>query len=227
MNIVTCVFRSSVGKKYVMAATGCLLFGFVTVHLLGNLQIYRGRHAINAYAALLKGNELLLWTFRIGLFLVAVVHVATALSLALDNRKARPIGYSLVYTPPYSSYASRTMVMSGLILLAFIVFHLMHFTVGVVQPSIMSLHDGEGRHDVYEMMVLGFSQPAVSISYLIAMGLLYLHLSHGIGSLFQSLGLKNQNYSGLILGFSQGAALLIFLGNCSIPLAVLTGILPK
>lgn len=210
-----------------MAVTGCILFGFVTVHLLGNLQIYLGPDAINAYAALLKGNHLLLWTFRIGLLLVALIHIITALWLALENWRARPETYSPAYTPPYSSYASRTMVMSGLILLAFIVYHLLHFTVGVVQPSIMPLEDHLGRHDVYHMMIRGFSQPIVAISYLVAMGLLYLHLSHGIGSLFQSLGLKNRNYAGLILGFSQGAALLIFLGNCSIPLAILAGVVPK
>ncbi len=223
MNIITSLFKSSIGRKFVMAITGCILFGFVIVHLLGNLQIYLGRDHLNAYAALLKGNPVLLWSFRIGLTAVVVLHIATAISLTLEDRAARPARYAN-WKPPYASYASRTMFMSGFILFAFIVYHLLDFTVGVAQPGIMGFHDQQGRHDVYRMVVMGFSNPWVSGFYLLAMVLLYLHLSHGIGSFFQSLGLKNRQYTDLILGFSQGAAALIFLGNCSIPLAVLTGL---
>ncbi len=226
MNIIVRIFKSSIGKKYVMAVTGCLLFGFVIIHLLGNLQIYLGRDHLNAYAALLKGNQILLWSFRLGLLAIALIHITTAVMLTLENWAARPIPYTS-YTAPYSTYAARTMVVSGSVLLAFVIYHLMHFTVGVVQPQIMELLDDKGRHDVYAMVILGFGNPWVSSSYLAAMVLLYLHLSHGISSLFQSLGLKNQNYAGLILGFSQGAAALIFFGNCSIPIAVLIGILTR
>ena len=205
-----------------MAITGCLLFGFVIVHLLGNLQIYIGPESLNAYASLLKGNPVLLWSFRLGLLLTAALHIATALSLSVENRAARPIAYA-GRKVPYADLASRTMLVSGLILLAFIIYHLLQFTVGVAQPSIMHFQDAKGHADVYRMVIGGFSNPWISGFYVLSMGLLYLHLSHGIGSLFQSLGLKNQQYSDLILGFSQGAALLIFLGNCSIPVAVLMG----
>ena len=224
MNIITRLFKSSIGKKYVMAVTGCLLFGFVIVHLLGNLQIYLGPDAINAYAALLQGNKLVLWSFRFGLGGLVLLHITTATALTIENRSARPVAY-LNSKPPYSSVSARTMVMSGTIIFLFIVYHLLHLTVGLTQPDIMHFTDPKGRHDVYKMMILGFSNPWVSAVYLTGMVLLYLHLSHGIGSFFQSLGLKNRHYGEIILGFSQGAALLIFLGNCSIPLAILTGIL--
>jgi succinate dehydrogenase / fumarate reductase cytochrome b subunit len=224
MNIIKNLFQSSIGKKFVMAITGSLLFGFVIVHLLGNLQIYLGRDALNAYAALLQGNKLVLWSFRFGLGGIALLHVTTAVALYLENRAARPMPYER-YVAPYSNFSSRSMVLSGLTLFAFIVYHILHLTVGATQPGIMHFTDPKGRHDVYQMMVTGFAHPGVSGFYMLAMALLYFHLSHGIDSLFQSLGLKTRQYSGIILGFSQGAAILIFLGNCSIPVAILTGIL--
>ena len=207
-----------------MAITGSLLFGFVIVHLLGNLQIYLGPDALNAYAALLQGNKVVLWSFRFGLGGLALLHITTAVALYLENRSARPIPYER-YTAPYSSFSSRSMVLSGLTLFAFIVYHILHLTVGVTQPDIMHFTDTHGRHDVYRMMITGFAHPGVAGFYMLAMVLLYFHLSHGINSLFQSLGLKNRQYSGLIFGFSQGAAALICIGNCSIPIAILTGIL--
>jgi succinate dehydrogenase / fumarate reductase cytochrome b subunit len=170
-----------------MAVTGCLLFGFVIVHLLGNLQIYLGPDAINAYAALLQGNKLVLWSFRLGLGALVLLHITTATALTIENRAARPVAY-LNGTPPYSSVSSRTMVMSGAIIFLFIVYHILHFTAGLTQPDIMHFIDAKGRHDVHKMMILGFSNPWVSGVYLAAMSLLYLHLSHGIGSFFQSLG---------------------------------------
>lgn len=205
-----------------MAITGFLLFSFVVVHLLGNLQIFLGLEPINRYALLLKSNALVLWSFRVGLLAVTVLHIATGLSLAIENRRARPEGY-VKGKAPYSSFASRTMVISGLILLAFIIFHLLHFTVGVVSPSIMGLVDPYGRVDVFNMVVKGFSVPWISFFYIGSMAMLYFHLSHGISSLFQSLGLKSYNYSGFIMGFAHGAAFILFLGNCSIPLAILLG----
>ena len=224
MNIIISIFRSSIGRKYLMAVTGCLLFGFVVVHLLGNLQIFLGPDHINAYAALLQGNKLVLWSFRIGLAAIALIHIVTAISLALENRAARPEPY-LNSKPPYSTLASRTMLFGGCFIFFFILFHLLHFTVGAVQPDVMHFTDKAGRHDVYRMMVQGFRNPLVSGVYILGMAFLYLHLSHGISSFFQSLGLKNRHYAGLISGFGQGAALVILLGNCAIALAALTGVL--
>lgn len=221
MNLINRIFQSTIGKKYVVAITGGMLATFVVVHLLGNLQIYLGRENLNAYAALLKGNQFLLWTFRIGLGTIGLIHVATALLLYFENRAARPIKYAMGEAP-YATLASRTMILSGLFLLGFVIFHLLHFTIGLIQPDIMTYVD-RGRHDVYRMVLQGFSHWWVAVGYWICMGFLYLHLSHGLSSLFQSFGLKNRQYGDFILGFSQGAALLIFLGNCSIPLAVILG----
>lgn len=225
MNIITSIFRSSIGRKYIMAVTGLLLFGFVTVHLLGNLQIFLGPDHINAYAALLQGNKLVLWSFRFGLGAIVLIHVTTAISLALENRAARPVAY-LNSTPPYSSFASRTMVFGGLFLFCFIIFHLLHFTLGVVHPSVMHYTDPQGRHDVYRMMVESFQNPIISLIYVAGMVFLFLHLSHGISSLFQSLGFKNRNYKALIEGFAKLAAFVILFGNCAIALAALARILP-
>lgn len=221
MNIIKRIFQSSIGKKYVVAITGGMLVTFVVVHLLGNLQIFLGRENLNAYAALLKGNRFMLWSFRIGLGTIGLIHVITALLLYFENRAARPVPYA-VGEAPYASLASRTMIWSGLVLLGFVIFHLLHLTIGVIQPAIMTYED-HGRHDVYRMVLQGFSQGGVGVAYWVCMAFLYLHLSHGISSLFQSLGFKNRQYGDFILGFSQGAALLLFLGNCSIPLAVLMG----
>ena len=207
-----------------MAVTGFLLFGFVVVHLLGNLQIFLGPDHINAYAALLQGNKLVLWSFRAGLALIALLHITTAISLSLENRAARPVAY-LDSKPPYATFASRIMLLGGLCLFTFIVYHLLHFTVGVTQPGVMHFTDASGRHDVYRMMVQGFQNPLVSLIYVGGMVFLYWHLSHGISSVFQSLGLKNRHFAGLIEGFAQGAALVILLGNCAIAVAALTGML--
>src|SRR5262249_10850949 len=152
------LWRSSLGKKYVMAITGFGLWLFVIVHLLGNLQIFLGPGKINAYGALLKATPALLWSARIGLLFIATLHIVAAVPLALSNRRARPVGYEFK-KPVASTFANRTMLVSGLIVLAFIVFHLAQFTFGWVDPQYLRLEDAEGRHDVYQMMVTGFSNP--------------------------------------------------------------------
>src|SRR5215475_1469758 len=146
------LWRSSLGKKYVMAITGFGLWIFVIVHMLGNLQIFLGPGKINAYAALLKSTPALLWSARAGLLLIATLHVVSATRLVLANRRARPMRYEFK-KPAASTFANRTMWVSGLIILAFILFHLSHFTFGWVNPQFLRLEDAEGRHDVYGMMV--------------------------------------------------------------------------
>ena len=224
MNIIKGVFQSSIGKKYVVAITGTALLGFVIVHMLGNLQILLGMEKLNAYALLLTHNKVFLWTFRVVLAMLALTHILTALLLAWENRAVRPTGYA-TGTVPYAPLSARTMVISGALILTFAIYHILHFTVGVTQPSIAHLTDPQGRHDVYRMVLLGFSHPAVAFFYILSMVLLYLHLQHGIASIFQSLGLKNREFSGLILGFAHGVALLLLLGNSFIPIAVLTGLI--
>jgi len=222
MNLFSRAYRSSLGKKYIMAITGLLLFLFVIVHMLGNLQVYIGPEAMNAYAALLKSKPALLWSFRAGLFIIAVLHIVSALQLAAENRNARPQAYA--EGKPIADLASRTILLSGLIVLAFIVYHLMHFTLGVTNPDFMELHDPLGRHDVYRMVVEGFRIPLVSAFYIISMGLLCLHLSHGVSSLFQSLGIRRKSTLGAFNRFAQISAFVIFLGNVSIPISILAGV---
>ena len=221
MNVFSRAYHSSLGKKYVMALTGLLLFLFVIVHMAGNLQVFIGREPMNAYAAALASRPGLLWTARIGLLVIAVLHIVSALQLASENRAARPQPY--VEGKPIASFASRTILVSGLIIFAFIIYHLMHFTLGVTNPDFVELHDPLGQHDVYQMVVEGFRNPYVSLFYIVSMGLLCLHLSHGVSSLFQSLGIRRKSSLALINRIAQVSALAIFIGNCSIPIAILAG----
>jgi succinate dehydrogenase / fumarate reductase cytochrome b subunit len=214
------LWHSSIGKKYVMAITGLGLFLFVIAHMAGNLQIFLGANQLNAYAFTLKSTPLVLWSFRLGLMAIFIFHITAGIQLAVANRRARPRGYKK-FQVVASTFASRTILISGLIILAFIVFHLSHFTFGFVNPTYLALTDDLGRHDVYRMMVEGFSKPLVSIFYIFSMGLLLIHLSHGVSSSFQSLGLRSKRSFRFFEIFARVSALVIFLGNCSIPLAIL------
>jgi succinate dehydrogenase / fumarate reductase, cytochrome b subunit len=223
MSNVTRFFKSSLGKKYVMALTGFALFAFVIAHMAGNLQIFLGADSINAYAAFLKARPALLWSARAGLLVVAILHITAAIQLVRINRRARPIGYNDNKVVA-SSLAQRTIFMSGLIILAFIIYHLLHFTFGATNPDYLGYRDSLGRHDVYRMMIAGFSNVWVSLFYVIAMGLLCLHLSHGVSSMFQSLGLRRRAITRSINLFARTMALVIFIGNVAIVVAVLTGL---
>lgn len=219
------LWQSSLGKKYVMAITGLGLYIFVIIHMIGNLQVFFGPTRINEYAHTLKANPALLWTARLGLLVIALLHVTAALSLAYANRKARPINYA-VGKPVASTFAQRTIVVSGLILLAFILFHLAHFTLGYVNAQYLQFQDPlTGYQDVRRMMIEGFSNPLVVLFYIVSMGLLLLHLSHGVSSTFQSLGLRSKKTLGFFKRLAQVSALLLFLGNSAIPLAILAGLI--
>ena len=222
MNLFSRAYRSSLGKKYVMAVTGFLLFLYVIAHMAGNLQVYLGPEQLNAYAELLHSKPPLLWTARVGLLVIAVLHIVSALQLAAENRAARPQSYA--EGKPLASLASRTILVSGLIVFAFIVYHLMHFTLGVTNPDFVDLHDAAGRYDVYTMVVEGFRNPYVSVFYIVSMGLLCLHLSHGVSSMFQSLGIRRKSTLASFNRFARIAAIVIFIGNCSIPIAILAGV---
>lgn len=225
MKTLKLIFQSSLGKKYIMAVSGLLLFLFVIVHMVGNLQIFLGKEFINSYAQFLKSVPELLWPARIGLLTLAILHIVSAIGLARENSKARPVSYDSdkVYG---ASFASQAILFSGLIVLAFIVYHILHFTIGAIQADALThteIFKGENRHDVYKMMVVGFSSPWISMIYLICMGLLCLHLSHGVSSMFQSLGWKKNAFRRALDNFARISALIIFLGNCSIPIAILLG----
>jgi len=217
-------FTSSLGKKFLMAITGAGLFLFVIGHLLGNLQIFLGPEAINRYGHFLQTTPEILWPARIGLLVFVGIHIWASISLTLENRAARGTRYEVKEVVD-ASLASRTMIWSGLIILAFVAFHLAHYTLMVVYPGFRDLRDANGWHDIYRMMIIGFSNYWVSGFYVLSIGLLCIHLGHGVGAMFQSLGLKNQTYTGPIVRFSIIAAAIIFLGYISIPLAVLAGVL--
>ena len=217
--------NSSIGMKWTMALSGLLLFLFVVVHLLGNLQLYAGPDKINDYAEGLRHLGPLLWMARIGLLVLFGAHVVSAIRLTQLNRSARPVPYAVV-SPQVSGYAARSMLMGGLIVLGFLGYHLAHFTFGLTHPEQFALHDAQGRHDVYGMVVLAFRQPLVAIFYILAMVPLAMHLSHGVSSAFQTLGASSPKYNTLLRALGPTVGAIVFIGNVSIPLAVLAGVIP-
>jgi succinate dehydrogenase / fumarate reductase, cytochrome b subunit len=224
MNILHRLFCSSLGKKYMLALTGAALLGFVVIHLLGNLQIFLGPGPLNAYAEFLQSKPGLVWSARLALLFIVGLHIYLAILVSWENKAARPVPYAC-YEPVNASLASRTMLWTGAMVACFIIYHLLHFTVKVTDPSYAGLMDAEGHADVYRMMVLGFSRVPISLVYIAGVGLLSYHLSHGINSMFQSLGLRNLAFAPILERLSKGFAILYFLGNLSIPVAVLAGIL--
>ena len=215
--------HSSVGKKAVVAVTGLLLLGFVIMHLAGNLSIFLGPEALNAYAAKLRHFGWLLWVARIGLLLVVTVHIVLAIVVTRENRAARPIPYE-VSRAVDTTLAARTMMISGLLLAVFIGYHLLHFTFHVVHAAEAHRVDSLGRHDVFSMVVLSFQDPVLVAWYVMAMAILSSHLHHGIGSWLQSLGLTNERFLPAIRRIAGIVAWLIFLGYSAIPVAILAGV---
>lgn len=210
-------YDATIGKKAVMAVTGVILFAFVLGHLAGNLQIFEGREKINAYGVFLQGLPGLLWTARLVLLISVILHIVASIQLARLNSAARPVKYAKK-DRSHSSYASRTMMWSGPIVGAFIVFHILHFTLGAVHPNFK-------QGDIYRNVVLGFQQIPVSLAYIFAMLLLGQHLYHGVYSMFQSLGVAHPSYTPWLKRAAVVFATIVVVGNCSIPIAVMTGFL--
>lgn len=201
-----------------MAVTGVILVGFLIAHFLGNALVFVGPEAINAYSAGLHNLAELLWVARIVLIVSVGLHIFCALRLAGKNTAARPQRYK-VKRDLATNYAARTMIWSGPILLGFILFHLAHLTLGVTPGDYAHSHS-----DVYSNVVRGFSIPWVSGFYIVSMLALGNHLYHGVWSMFQSLGLNHPTYNPRLMRAALGVTLLVTLGNISIPLAVLLGI---
>ena len=210
---------STVGKKLVMAVTGIVLFGFVIVHMLGNLQVYMGAEPINAYGLFLHSflHGAGIWLFRSVLLVAVLLHIWAMTALTVANRRARGVGYR-EWKARESTYASRTMRWSGVFLLAFIIFHLLHFTTGDFHPDFIP-------GDVYHNVITGFQVLPVSILYILATLALALHLFHGSWSMLQTLGLNHPRYNRLRNVVCVGLAALVVIGNLSFPVAVLTGLL--
>jgi succinate dehydrogenase / fumarate reductase, cytochrome b subunit len=232
---VSALVNSSVGAKVLVALTGLSLVTFLVFHLIGNLKVFSGQDAINAYAHFLKHDlGALIWVARGGLLALFVLHLALALRLKARARAARPVAYaypnSVQATPE-----SRTMLMTGLVILLFVLFHLAHYTFAWVHVAQMKngtevpyleLTDAKGRHDVYSMMVAGFTTPWLCVFYIVTQLLLFVHLRHGIQSAFQTLGLKNKRFRAAIsfLGLAVSGAILI--GNLFIVCGVWAGLAP-
>jgi succinate dehydrogenase / fumarate reductase cytochrome b subunit len=216
--------RSAVGRKAVMAVTGIILFGFVFVHMLGNLKVYLGADHMAEYGEFLRhvGAPAIppggaLWIARIVLLACVVFHIWAAWSLTLKAKAARPTPYEHK-EKIHTTYASRTMRWGGVIILLFILYHLLDFTVGTVNPNFV-----EGRP--YENLVASFNVWYVALFYIVANLALGLHLYHGVWSLFQSLGWNHPRFNAWRSWFAHGFAWIITLGNISFPLAVLTGLI--
>ncbi len=218
------LYQTSIGKKVIMAVTGLILFAYTFVHMYGNLHIFEGRQHLNDYAAWLRvmGYPLLpheggLWIARIVLLASVVGHIWAAWQVTRQDWAARPVAYAERKSIA-STYAARTMRWSGVILALFIVFHILHLTTGTAYSGQFS------KTDVYGNVVNGFLNPVVSLVYIVSMVLLGMHLYHGVWSMTQTLGWRNQVNNHLWRGFATVMAVVIAGGNIAIPLAVLAGI---
>jgi succinate dehydrogenase / fumarate reductase cytochrome b subunit len=218
------LWQTTIGKKVVMAVTGFILFGYVLLHMWGNLKIYYGREAINHYGVFLRAvgdplfaNEQLLWLVRAVLLVAVVLHIWAVVTLWQRDRAARPVGYR-TRKDVQASYAALTMRWGGIVILLFVVFHVLDLTTGTANPA---FHHG----DIYNNIVASFSRWWVSLFYIVAMLALGLHLYHGLWSMFQTLGLNTRRSNRLWRNVAIAAAVVIVAGNISVPIAVLAGLL--
>ncbi|MGH8020870.1 MAG: succinate dehydrogenase cytochrome b subunit [Opitutaceae bacterium] len=245
MNLAAALFTSSIGRKILMAVTGLILLGYVTVHLVGNLHIFGAPDEINGYAHFLQGLGPVLWSVRIILLAAVVLHIWAGVVLTLENRKARKSEYEFRHTIQ-ATFASRTMRITGLVVFFFILYHIAQFTVGVdgdffqgdhfkTRLPEYTMHEdfhlfgflmvpaGTEVHDVFTMVVRSFQSPIVSAFYIISVGLLAYHLWHGFESMFQTLGLKTARWTRCLRILTRAFCVLYFVGNLTIPAAVLFG----
>ncbi len=241
MTPIVSLIRSTIGRKFLMAVTGLILVGFVIGHLVGNLQIFSPPDKINGYAEFLHAMGPMLWVARIVILASVVIHVWAAISLTLENNRARGgTRYGTKHTIQ-ATLASRTMRLTGLVVLAFLVYHLLHFTIGGVDanfkanlPAYTLTSDyhvmgvsvvpaGAVVQDVHTMVVRGFQNPIVSIFYIVAVGLLSFHLVHGVDSMFQTFGLRNSRWGAGLRKVALLLAVVYFLGNLAIPASILAG----
>lgn len=219
MNWIRRFYGTTLGKKFLMALTGVILLGFVVVHMVGNLQVYQGPEKLNHYSEFLHEHSGLLWAARLVLLFSVLVHIIAATQLAIRNWQGRPIGYRAYRSGDLGvDYAARTMVWSGPIIAAFVVYHILHLTTGSVVAGFVP-------GDVYHNVVAGFRIPSVAIFYILANLLLGLHLYHGIWSFFQTVGWEHPRFNPVRRGLAVVLSLVIAAGNISIPVAVLTGVI--
>ncbi|PLX86112.1 MAG: succinate dehydrogenase/fumarate reductase cytochrome b subunit [Desulfuromonas sp.] len=215
--------QSSVGRKIIMAVTGFVLVAFVCVHLLGNSSLFVGADAINAYAQKLHSLGPFVWVFRLVMLAAFVIHIVFGIQLTIENKAATP-EQNVQTKRLKTGFAAETMIISGLVMLAFVIYHLLHFTVRVTNPDIYIPLGDHGMVDVFKMVVMGFSSLLPALVYIIAMGFLFLHASHGFQSLFQTLGLSNDKSLPIMGNLSKLVAVVLLLGYISIPVAIVIGL---
>jgi|SRR5438128_9279395 len=218
MNRVRALWTSSVGKKAVMAVTGLIMLAYLITHVLANLLIFQGPEKINAYSRFLHGTGGALWAARLVLLAAVGLHIVAAVQLASRRRAARPIGYAAGRESQVSTLASRTIRWGGALILVFLVYHILHFTLGTVHPSFV-----EG--DPYHNVVAGFSNPLVVLFYEVALVAVGLHLYHGIWSSGRSLGLSSPSPQPLRRQLALALSLMVWVGFTIIPIAVYAGVI--
>ena len=217
MTRVLALWRSSIGKHAVMAVTGLIMVAYLVTHVLANLLVFQGPEQINAYSRLLHGTGGALWAARLVLFVALVLHIVAAAQLTGRRRAARPVGYAAGRQPQVSTLASRTIRWGGVLILFFLVYHILHFTLGTVHPSFV-----EG--DPYHNVAAGFANPLVVLFYEIAVAAVGLHLYHGIWSSGRSLGVSPPAPHPLRRQLALAVSVLVWAGFTIIPVAVYAGV---
>lgn len=216
--------QSSVGRKIIMAVTGAVLIAFICVHLLGNLSVFAGSAAINAYAQKLHSLGPVVWIFRLVMLGVFALHIYFGIQLTIENKAATP-DQNVQVKRLRTGFAAQTMVISGVVLALFAIYHLLHFTVRVTNPEIyVPIEGGHGMVDVFIMMTRGFSQVLPVLLYVVGMGFLFLHVSHGFQSMFQTFGLSNDRTLPVMVNVSKLVGMVLLVGYASIPLLIIFGI---
>jgi succinate dehydrogenase / fumarate reductase, cytochrome b subunit len=238
MTGVLTLSRSTVGKKVIMAVTGLVLVGFVVFHMYGNTKMYAGPEAFNHYAAGLReigspifGHEHLLWVARVVLLASVIGHIWSAVALTAQSNKttaANSVGGMRRYGKKKmqtTSYAAYTMRYGGVLIFLFVVYHILHLTFGAVgyAPG-QYQHPENGEYQVYANVVLGFQNPLIAGFYIVTMLFLGAHLYHGVWSMFQTLGLNNEKYTGAFRALAVLIAAAVVIGNISFPVAVMAGV---
>ncbi len=202
-----------------MAVSGFFLLLFVLLHMLGNLDFFAGADAINSYAATLHRLGPLLWAERIFMLAMLAIHVSYGIALTLENRAAKPVK-SVVQRWLRSTFAGRAMIWTGLLLLVFVVYHLLHFTFRVT-PGVLTSVDAEGRFNVFAMMVDAFRSASVALVYVAATVVLLLHVIHGAQSFVQTLGWNNERTLPAFVRAAKWLAWILLIGFSAIPVAAL------
>ncbi len=224
MLLINKIFGSSVGRKLAVGVTGLMLSGFILGHLIGNLQVFAGPDAVNSYAAKLQSLGPVLWVIRLVLLTAFISHVVLSIKLKMENSAARPVRYAQEKTIR-ATLASLTMPVSGLVILAFLVYHILHFTTGGFHSEYYHMKDYAGRHDVYSMIVMSFRDPLISLSYLTAVSMLSLHFRHAVQSVFQTFGWTGYGIRHYFDKVSLALSFAVFTGYASIPAAAYFNIL--